>query len=85
MFKDSILIEKLHIRFCKQVLGLHSKSSNQACRAELGRFHFSCNIYYNVIKYWNRLCSMSDEFLAKEAYYLNVKFLLKEKLLGFPR
>ena len=35
MFKDTNIMEKLHIRFCKQILGIHSKSSNHVCRAEL--------------------------------------------------
>ena len=30
--------EKLHTKFCKYVLGVHSKASNIACVGELGRF-----------------------------------------------
>ena len=57
-------MSKLNIRFCKQILGIHSKSSNHACRAELGRVHFAYNIYCNVIKYWNRLCSINEDCLG---------------------
>ena len=31
-------IEKTHLHFCKRYLEVHNKSSNVACRAELGRF-----------------------------------------------
>ena len=77
MFKDTNIIEKLHIRFCKQILAIHSKSSNHACWAELGRKHFAYNIYCNVIKYWNRFCSINEDCLVKEALYLNFKIASK--------
>ena len=80
MFKDTNIMEKLHIRFCKQILGIHSKSSNHACRAELGRLHFAYNIYCNVIKYWNRLCSINEDCLVNEALYLSFKIASKGKV-----
>ena len=33
--------EKLHTKFCKYVLGVHSKDSNLACVGEVGRFPIS--------------------------------------------
>ena len=80
MFKDTNIMEKLHIRFCKQILGIHSNSSNHACRAELGQVHFAYNIYCNVIKYWNCLCSINKDCLVKEALYLNFKIASKGKV-----
>ena len=37
LFNDNQPLEKLHIRFCKQVLEIHNKGSNYGCRTELGR------------------------------------------------
>ena len=37
---DSSGNEKTHLRFCKRYLEVHNKSSNVACRSELGRFPF---------------------------------------------
>jgi hypothetical protein len=34
-FKDSDPFEKLHIKFIKEILGIHCKASNDGCRAEL--------------------------------------------------
>ena len=39
---DSSAIEKTHLQFCKRYLQVHNKASNIACRAELGKFCFSC-------------------------------------------
>ena len=30
--------EKLHTKLCKNLLGVNNKTSNAACRAELGRY-----------------------------------------------
>ena len=35
---DGYGIEETHLHFCKRYLEVHNKSSNVACRAELGRF-----------------------------------------------
>ena len=41
---DSSGIEKTHLHFCKRYLEVHNKSSNVACRAELGRFRLIIDI-----------------------------------------
>ena len=35
--KDSELHEKIHVKFIKELLGVHCKTLNVACRSELGR------------------------------------------------
>ena len=42
---SKIECEKLHIKFCKRVLGVHQKSTNFAVLSELGRFP----IHYQII------------------------------------
>jgi hypothetical protein len=42
---SKIECEKLHIKFCKRVLGVHQKSTNFAVLSELGRFP----IHYQMI------------------------------------
>ena len=39
--KDTTPYEYLHLKFIKEILGVHSKTSNDACRAELNRLHNS--------------------------------------------
>ena len=62
MFKKNIFqinsaIEKLHLKFCKRVLGVHSKSTNMAIYAELGRTPLIVQITKLVVKYWFRIKS----------------------------
>jgi hypothetical protein len=38
-FKDSEPFEHLHIKFIKEILGVHYKATNAACLAELNRFY----------------------------------------------
>ena len=64
MFKNQILrinseMEKLHLKFCKRVLGVHSKSTNIAVFGELGRTPLIFQIAKLVIKYWFRIKSPS--------------------------
>ena len=46
---DSSGIEKTHLHFCKRYLEVHNKSSNVACRSELGRFPFIIDINKNIL------------------------------------
>jgi len=45
----------LDIRFQKFLLGVHSKSSNDGVRGELGTFPFIISARIQLIKYWHRL------------------------------
>lgn len=74
MFKKKLFsmisdIEKLHIKFCKRILGVHSKSTNLAVIAELGRYPMIIQISTQVIKYWLRINSSiyENQFVGKAA------------------
>ena len=56
-FKNKIFndIEKLHLKFCKRILGVHSKSTNLAVYAELGRTPLILQISTTVAKFWLRI------------------------------
>ena len=46
---DSSGNEKTHLRFCKRYLEVHNKSSNVACRSELGRFPFIIDMNKKIL------------------------------------
>ena len=46
---DSSGIEKTHLHFCKRYLEVDNKSSNVACRSELGRFPFIIDINKKIL------------------------------------
>lgn len=52
---NKLLAEKLHLKFCKFILGVHSKTTNIAALSELGRFPLYFNIIKSMIKYNDRL------------------------------
>ena len=65
-------IEKLHLKFCKRVLGVHSKSTNMAIYAELGRTPLIVQIAKLVVKYWFRTKSslLANALVGKAANVL---------------
>ena len=70
---DSLIIEKIHTKFCKFALCVKNKTSNLASRGELGSLPILCHVYLNMIKYWCHIqkdTEMSNLFL-KEAVTLS--------------
>jgi len=75
---DKCPVETTQNRFCKNILGVHRNSCNQACRAELGMFPTDIDISVRVIKYWLRL-----KQLDSSTHPLQVDALLcQEYLMG---
>ena len=79
LFNDNQPLEKLHIRFCKQVLGMHNKGSNYGCRNELGRPPLSLSTYCTLLKYWFRLMSLGTNTIAFKALLANNILLHRNK------
>ena len=57
-------VEKLHIRFCKHVIGMKKYVSNMPyCRIELGRYPLAISSITNCYKYYLRLHNMNVDSL----------------------
>ena len=66
MFKLTNEIEKFHLKFCKRILGVHSKSTN--VYAELGRLPLIVLISVQIGKYWLNIMDLTfNETLVGEA------------------
>ena len=61
-------LERVHMRFCKKLLGVNQTTTNLAVRSELGRNPMICSVIYNVIKFFIRLEGMPNNRLVKRAY-----------------
>jgi hypothetical protein len=48
---DSSIVEKFHMKFIKEILGVHCKTSTVAYRTELGRFPLWAKISFSCIKF----------------------------------
>ena len=48
-------VEKLHLQFCRTILGVSNKTSNLATLGELGRYPLMLHCYVQMIKYWHHI------------------------------
>ena len=68
-FFSKLHCEKLHLKFCKFLLGVHKKSTNLAVQSELCRFPLHFDILKQILRFWHRLENLDSSFpLLKAAY-----------------
>ena len=63
--KDSDPFEHLHIKFIKEILGVHSKATNVACLAELNRFPLKEKIILLSLKFWDHISNSTNTLVNK--------------------
>jgi hypothetical protein len=66
---DSSIVEKFHMIFIKEILGVHCKASNVACRAELGRLPLRAKISFP--------CFVSEDIHINTTAVKIIKILVK--------
>ena len=64
-FHNAPDIERVHINFLKQLLGVRSQTSNIGVYGELGRLPFSVMRRIRIIKYWFRIIKNPDSLTYK--------------------
>ena len=62
---ENSVIEKFHMKFIKEILGVHSKTSNAPCRADLGRLPLWTRVHLSSIKFWNHLITSENTLVHK--------------------
>ena len=60
--------EKLHTKFCKNILGLNKKANNLGSMSEQGRFPVSYILWKYCVTYWQRLVQGTANKLLNHAY-----------------
>ena len=66
-FTKSKDLERIHLKFCKRILGVKLSTSNVGVYGELGRFPLYINRYTSIIKYWLKL-NCTDNIILKTIY-----------------
>ena len=66
-FSKSKEIERIHMKFCKRILGVKSSTCNMAIYGELGRYPLYINRYTRIIKFWCKII-YSDNIIIKKLY-----------------
>ena len=70
--------EKIHNQFCKNILGVHKKSSNFAAKCELGRPPVLNFITILALKYFKRLKQLPSDRLLGEVYEVDQSLFIDE-------
>lgn len=63
-------IERVHLQFCKGLLGVKQSTQNNFIYGELGRVSFEVKQHYNIIRYWLKVIKSSDIKYIKIIYNL---------------
>ena len=58
-------IEKIHLQFCKKILGVRSSTANFMVYGELGRFPIEISIKMKMICFWYKLVTNVDKLSGK--------------------
>ena len=66
------LKKKTHLHFCKRYLEVHNKSTNVACRAELGRFPLIVDLNKKILNYVHYLQGKDGHSIVKQSLRISV-------------
>ncbi|MEW8544064.1 MAG: hypothetical protein AB2693_11065, partial [Candidatus Thiodiazotropha sp.] len=69
-YLDNIAIEKVHVNFCKFILGVNKRAVNLAVKGELGRFPVTFSSVIQAFRYWNHLMESRNPLL-QEAFFVS--------------
>ena len=61
-------MEKVHLKFCKMILGVKRNCSTLAALGELGELPVTIAMMSRMITYWHRVAAMDEDNLTKKAY-----------------
>ena len=63
--KDTDPFEQLHLKFIKEILGIHSKATNVACLTELNRHPLVEKVTLLAIKFWDHISNSTNTLVNK--------------------
>ena len=67
-FQKGDVIERLHMKFCKTILGVKKSTQNDFIYGELGRRTMLCNRQICIIKYWFKILSSNENKYVRKVY-----------------
>ena len=79
-YEDFKILEKLHLKFCKLILGVPRSAPSYVVYGELGRQPLSSFIYPRMLKFWGKLVvNANRNKLSKILYYSIIPIINTEK------
>ena len=67
-FCNAHQIERVHLQFCKNLLGVKQSTQNNFVYGDLGRMNYQSYRYVNIIKYWLKVISKPNNKLVNILY-----------------
>ena len=71
-FCQANAIERVHMQFCKKLLGVKKTTQNDFVYGELGRTNYFTKRYLNIIKYWLKILMAPENKYVKLVYKMMV-------------
>ena len=71
-FSKPVQQERVHLQFCKKLLGVKKSTQNVFIYGELGRVSLQTSILYSVINYWFKILESEQRMYNKYAYKMLV-------------
>ena len=81
-YLDSSAIEKVHVKFCKFIMGVNKRAVNLAVKGELGRFPISFHALYKLLDIGITYRKLLTLYFRKLLQFVKV-FIIMEYQLGF--
>ena len=82
-FNTGLDIERLHLKFCKQVLGVKRCTQNDFVYGELGRVPMSITRKINMIKYWLKIVQGTKPYSLSAVYHASLQNLELKNITGW--
>ena len=73
VFCKGTQIERVHMRFCKTLLGVKTSTQNNFIYGELGRINYQTRRYLIIIKYWLKVIQKTDNKYVNVIYKLMLR------------
>ena len=70
---DKCEIEKVHLNFCKHILGVNRSTTNILVRGELGRYPLKLNVENRIKSFFDHVKKAPEDSLIYQAYLMNLE------------
>ena len=67
-FFQATHIERVHLQFCKRLLGVKKTTQNNFVYGELGRINFQTRRFFIILKYWLKIVNTDENKFIKCIY-----------------
>ena len=68
---DNCNVEKVHLNFCKHLLGVNRTTTNNLVRGELGRYPLKININFRIKSFFDHIMNSNKDDLVYQAFKIN--------------